>query len=575
MSNVPAKFYELCRLCLSHSGIKLSIFDDEGTQRNYPLKIMTCLSILVSEQDMLPSNICKSCSYKLELLHEFREKSRKSEMILKQYLSNADFMSAEAQEYLNSMAALATSGGPPPPPTAETNSVTSVKPDETEAERTVGNTVRSDVEEDQNTMNGLSDDKMCEDLDSDDEGALRIAESEPETNTTPSADDVKQEIDDDEDDQVGKRIPKTEIMSDDEKSMDESTSIENNEAYFTNTETNSSSYVINTSSKSESNSLLRSLMSGPPHNSRMITTQHSQPPRSPSSISENEVLANRTNLPTPVTNYNNANNRIKSESSRQSSGRRKQSCPLRAAEVPFLNRTSPVHNHNGSYNGVTITPVSDPRSRSREAISRLLEAAHYTEREERGSYSPDTGGEGELADGEDDIEEVEVSGGEDPTNNSWCNNSMFRSTRQPALAKRVDLACSNCGTRTTTIWRRNPLGERVCNACGLYFKLHNVNRPATMRRDTIHTRRRRPRGDKRTRHNKKAASECTSGGNSGSEECDDMLVALRRQIQPHLMLAALQQTSSYPAIVQQQQNVRSFKSEPADEAPLNLVAGSQ
>lgn len=48
MPNVPPKFYELCRLCLSCSGMKLSIFDDEGTQRNYPLKIMTCLSILVS-----------------------------------------------------------------------------------------------------------------------------------------------------------------------------------------------------------------------------------------------------------------------------------------------------------------------------------------------------------------------------------------------------------------------------------------------------------------------------------------------------------------------------------------------
>ena len=57
-----------------------------------------CLCLLqVSEKDMLPSNICNSCSYKLELLHEFKEKSRKSEIILKQYLSNADFMSAEAQ----------------------------------------------------------------------------------------------------------------------------------------------------------------------------------------------------------------------------------------------------------------------------------------------------------------------------------------------------------------------------------------------------------------------------------------------------------------------------------------------
>lgn len=78
----------------------------------------------------------------------------------------------------------------------------------------------------------------------------------------------------------------------------------------------------------------------------------------------------------------------------------------------------------------------------------------------------------------------------------YFNHLLLFFYQQPSLAKRVDLACSNCGTRTTTIWRRNPLGEMVCNACGLYYKLHNVNRPATMRRDTIHTRRRRPKGDK-------------------------------------------------------------------------------
>lgn len=36
----------------------------------------------------------------------------------------------------------------------------------------------------------------------------------------------------------------------------------------------------------------------------------------------------------------------------------------------------------------------------------------------------------------------------------------------------------------------------VCNACGLYYKLHGIDRPHSMRRDTIHTRRRRPKGDK-------------------------------------------------------------------------------
>ncbi|XP_073824741.1 uncharacterized protein [Musca autumnalis] len=56
-----------------------------------------------------------------------------------------------------------------------------------------------------------------------------------------------------------------------------------------------------------------------------------------------------------------------------------------------------------------------------------------------------------------------------------------------------DMSCTNCGTVTTTIWRRSVRGDIVCNACGLYFKLHGVNRPHSMRRDTIHTRRRRPK----------------------------------------------------------------------------------
>lgn len=68
-------------------------------------------------------------------------------------------------------------------------------------------------------------------------------------------------------------------------------------------------------------------------------------------------------------------------------------------------------------------------------------------------------------------------------------------SRPSTVAKKSDTTCSNCGTPTTTIWRRNPKGEMVCNACGLYYKLHQVDRPIAMRRDQIHTRRRRPQGD--------------------------------------------------------------------------------
>lgn len=35
--------------------------------------------------------------------------------------------------------------------------------------------------------------------------------------------------------------------------------------------------------------------------------------------------------------------------------------------------------------------------------------------------------------------------------------------------------CTNCGTTTTTLWRRNNDGDPVCNACGLYFKLYSVS----------------------------------------------------------------------------------------------------
>ena len=41
--------------------------------------------------------------------------------------------------------------------------------------------------------------------------------------------------------------------------------------------------------------------------------------------------------------------------------------------------------------------------------------------------------------------------------------------------RREGTVCANCKTTQTTLWRRNNNGEPVCNACGLYHKLHNVS----------------------------------------------------------------------------------------------------
>ena len=49
--------------------------------------------------------------------------------------------------------------------------------------------------------------------------------------------------------------------------------------------------------------------------------------------------------------------------------------------------------------------------------------------------------------------------------------------RPQSAARRAGTCCANCQTTTTTLWRRNANGDPVCNACGLYYKLHNVSRP--------------------------------------------------------------------------------------------------
>uniref|UniRef100_A0A6F7PU69 GATA-type domain-containing protein n=1 Tax=Haemonchus contortus TaxID=6289 RepID=A0A6F7PU69_HAECO len=51
--------------------------------------------------------------------------------------------------------------------------------------------------------------------------------------------------------------------------------------------------------------------------------------------------------------------------------------------------------------------------------------------------------------------------------------------------------CSNCMTTKTTAWRRDMAGKLVCNACGLYFRLHRTHRPVHMRKDFIQQRFRR------------------------------------------------------------------------------------
>ncbi|KAH9962510.1 hypothetical protein BGW80DRAFT_1180831 [Lactifluus volemus] len=68
--------------------------------------------------------------------------------------------------------------------------------------------------------------------------------------------------------------------------------------------------------------------------------------------------------------------------------------------------------------------------------------------------------------------------------------------------------CHNCHTTATPLWRKDDEGKTVCNACGLYFKLHGSARPISMKSDVIR---------KRSRHDARRGSGSGIGSGTLSE----------------------------------------------------------
>ncbi|XP_020789477.1 GATA-binding factor 2 [Boleophthalmus pectinirostris] len=96
------------------------------------------------------------------------------------------------------------------------------------------------------------------------------------------------------------------------------------------------------------------------------------------------------------------------------------------------------------------------------------------------------------------------------------NRPLIKPKRRLSAARRAGTCCANCQTTTTTLWRRNANGDPVCNACGLYYKLHNVNRPLTMKKEGIQTR------------NRKMSNKSKKSKRSSSDSYDDFTKSMHQ-----------------------------------------------
>lgn len=129
------------------------------------------------------------------------------------------------------------------------------------------------------------------------------------------------------------------------------------------------------------------------------------------------------------------------------------------------------------------------------------------------------------------------------------------------------LQCTNCHTRKTPLWRRNPEGEPLCNACGLFLKLHGETRPMRLKTDVIKKRNRSKRSNKPGQSQDSNQDGSAQGSSQSQKQGPDQNGQLKSpptQQTPVAPLRSQDESTAQAATTPSQSSISPYVSSPDD-----------
>ncbi|KAG2178022.1 hypothetical protein INT43_003275 [Umbelopsis isabellina] len=156
--------------------------------------------------------------------------------------------------------------------------------------------------------------------------------------------------------------------------------------------------------------------------------------------------------------------------------------------TPASNTTLDMHINEYSKLGMSHTNPASPSADS-EGSSSFDGNSNMTNsftKDDNGDHQHNSGAFSPDNSMRENTEPTGQDGSTSATRESSGQLNMAKMTGQPTGTTR----CTNCSTTTTPLWRRNPEGQPLCNACGLFLKLHGVVRPLSLKTDVIKKRNR-------------------------------------------------------------------------------------